>query len=171
MTDEQFNAMFRTVADHLESLAISIQNVEDLQEQDRLRQEQDRLRLEQDRTRQEQESRRLDRLERLFKLMLRIGDRERKDLRFRLNALIDAHIRSEDKIERLSAKMEELSATQIESAKALTDFQKKSDERMTRMEESNALFQTQIAEVLTKLAEATAQAHRRLDALESNGTN
>lgn len=156
MTDEQFNAYFRTVADHLESLATSLQTVEELQEQDRLRQETDRLHIE--------------RLERLFKLMMRIGDRERKDLRERINALIDAHLRNEAKIAQLAeaqAQFQQKSderMTRLEEAQA--QFQQKSDERMTRLEET----QTQVGDLLRQLTEATALAHRRLDALESNGT-
>jgi chromosome segregation ATPase len=243
MTDEQFNAMFRTVADHLESLAISIQSVEELQAQDRARQEQDRVRQETDRLR-------IDRLERLFKLMIRIGDRERKDLRERINALIDAQmrneakwdalqenleakidalvdaqIRSEGKIETLNEKMQELSTAQKQSAEAFALFQaqmaetqkradermlrmedantqfqaqmaetqkradermlrmedantqfqaqmaeieKRADERMLRMEDANTQFQAQVGQALSQLAAATALAHRRLDALESN---
>jgi hypothetical protein len=128
MADNPIDRRFAIIADHLESLAASIQNVEDLQAQDRLRLEQDSLRM--------------DRLERLFKLMIRLGDRERKELRERINALIDAQILSEDK-------MQELSATQA------------------RSQEAAAVFQAQVGVVLEKLADATSLAHRRLDALEA----
>jgi hypothetical protein len=194
MSEDEIKSLFRTVADHLESLAISIQNVEEVQEQDRARQEADRLRMEADHAR-------LDRLERLFKLMVRLGDRERKELRERINALIDAHIRGEAQVERLSLKMEELSEAQKQSMAAFAQFQAqiaetqakadqrmtrmeeanarfqaqiaetqaKADQRMTRMEEANARFQAQIGTALSKLAEATALAHQRLDAQESPG--
>ncbi len=132
MPDDPIDRRFALIADHLESLAASIQNVEDLQAQDRFRLEQDSLRI--------------DRLERLFKLMIRIGDRERKELRERINALIDAQMRSE---------------------MLFADFQKKSDERMTRLEESNVIFQAQVGVALEKLADATALAHQRLDKLEA----
>lgn len=144
MTDEQLNAYFRTIADHLESLATSIQSVEELREQDRARQEEHRLRQEVDRLR-------IDRLERLFKLMLRLGIRERKELRERINALIDAQMRSDAKMESLNEKMQELSAAQKQSV------------------EASALFQAQVGHILSKLADATELAHRRLDAIESNG--
>jgi hypothetical protein len=127
MNDDPIDRRFAIIADHLESLAASIQNVEDLEAQDRLRLEQDSLRI--------------DRLERLFKLMIRIGDRERKELRERINALIDAQMLSEDK-------MRELSAAQA------------------RSQEAAAVFQAQVGVALEKLADATALAHRRLDAME-----
>ena len=179
---------FALIADHLESLAASIQDVEDLQVQDRLRREQD--------------STRIDRLERLFKLMIRIGDRERKELRERINALIDAQMRSEavfadfqQKSDERMTRMQEATAdfqqksdermTQMQEATAnfqqksdermtrleesTVRFQQKSDERMTRLEESNVQFQTQVGDALARLADATAHAYRRLDALESNG--
>ena len=144
MLDEELKTLFRTVADHLESLAISIQNVEDLQEQDRTRQEADRAR-------QDADHARLDRLERLFKLMVRLGERERKELRERINALIDAQMRSEAKLENLSQTMQELSVAQSRSA------------------EANTQFQAQVGAALSKLAEATALAHQRLDAVEVQG--
>ena len=134
MTENPLDRRFALIADHLESLAASLQDVEELQEQDRRRREQD--------------SSRIDRLERLFKLMIRIGDRERKELRERLNALIDAQMRSEA---------------------VFANFQQKSDERMTRLEESNAQFQAQVGDALARLADATAHSYRRLDALESQG--
>ena len=137
MTDEQFAARFRTVADHLESLATSIQSVEELEAQDRLRLEQDSLRI--------------DRLERLFKLMMRIGDRERKDLRERINALIDAQIHSEVKMGQLS------------------EAQKRSEEAAAQFQLQVGQFQTQVGQLLSTLTDATALAHRRLDAIESNG--
>jgi hypothetical protein len=129
MNDDPIDRRFAIIADHLESLVASIQNVEDLEAQDRLRLEQDSLRI--------------DRLERLFKLMIRIGDRERKELRERIKALIDAQMLSEEK-------MRELSAAQTRSTEAAT------------------VFQAQVGVALSKLAEVTELAHRRLDALEPN---
>ncbi len=129
MNENPLDRRFAMIADHLESLATSIQDVEELQVQDRGR---------------------MDRLERLFKLMIRIGDRERKELRERINALIDAQMRSEDKMESLREQMQELSAAQTRSTEAAT------------------VFQAQVGVALSKLADATAQAYRRLDALESS---
>ena len=152
MTENPLDRRFALIADHLESLAASIQDVEDLQVQDRLRREQD--------------SSRIDRLERLFKLMIRIGDRERKELRERINALIDAQMRSEAVFADFQQKSDER-MTQMQEATA--SFQQKSDERMTRLEESNAQFQALVGDALARLADATAHAYHRLDALESNG--
>ena len=83
--------------------------------------------------------------------MVRIGDRERKELRERINALIDAQMRSETKMDSLNEKMQELSEAQAHNANA------------------NALFQAQVGVALSKLADATAFAHQRLDAVESKG--
>lgn len=128
MSEDEFKRMFRTVAAPLESLAISIQNVEDLQETDRVR----------------------------------LGDRERKELRERINALIDAQLRSEAVFAQFQVQMAEM--------------QKKADERTMRMEEThaqfheqNAQFQAQVGVALTKLADAMAFAHQRLDTVELKG--
>ena len=150
MNDEQVSALFRTVADHLESLAISLQNVEDLQEQDRTRQEADHAR-------QQADHARLDRLERLFKLMIRIGDRERKDLRDRINALIDAQMRSEAVFVAFQTQVAESQQKVDERMAQLADSQKKTDEGMTRFEESTAHFQAQVAESQQKVDERLVQ--------------
>jgi hypothetical protein len=51
----------------------------------------------------------------------------------------------------------------------IAETQAKADQRMTRMEEANARFQAQVGTALSKLAEATAFAHQRLDAQEAPG--
>ncbi len=45
---------------------------------------------------------RLDRLERVMKLVIRAGLRERRDTRDKLNALIDAQVRTEEAMARLA---------------------------------------------------------------------
>ena len=49
---------------------------------------------------------RLDRLERIMKLVVRAGLRERKETREKINALIDAQMRTEEVMARLSQKQE-----------------------------------------------------------------
>jgi hypothetical protein len=45
---------------------------------------------------------RIDRLERLMRLVIRAGLRERRDTRERINALIDAHIKTEEAMARMA---------------------------------------------------------------------
>lgn len=45
---------------------------------------------------------RLDRLERIVRLVVRAGLRERRDTREKLDALIDAHIKTEDAMARMA---------------------------------------------------------------------
>jgi hypothetical protein len=165
MTEEQFHALFRTVADHLESLAISIQSAKELQARDRARQEQDR-------GQQKNDLLRMDRRERLLKWMIRRGDRERQDWRARINALIDMQMRKaaewEASWQNLKAKRNELIDTRLRGEITYAAIQQKADERMLRIEDANAQFQAQVGQALRQLAAATALAHRRLDALESN---
>ena len=78
MNDEQVSALFRTVGDHLESLAIRIQKAQDLHKQDPAQQE----------TNQAQ----LDCIERMLRLRVRQGNQERKKFRARLNALIESQM-------------------------------------------------------------------------------
>jgi hypothetical protein len=45
---------------------------------------------------------RLDRLERIMKLVVRAGLRERRDTRDKISALIDAHVRTEEAMARMA---------------------------------------------------------------------
>lgn len=45
---------------------------------------------------------RLDRLERIVRLVVRAGLRERRDTREKINALIDAHIKTEEAMARMA---------------------------------------------------------------------
>ena len=76
MTDEDLNRKFDRIANHIEALTESvdrmegnIERMEDLQAQDRIRHDEAQMRADQ----------RLARLERLFKLLLRAGQRERRE--------------------------------------------------------------------------------------------
>jgi hypothetical protein len=93
MTDEQFQAMFRTVADHLESLATSIQKARELRRQNPARQVADHTRL--------------DRLERILKLRVQRCNRERKETRERFDALMNAQRRRDTAFAKLQAQMAE----------------------------------------------------------------
>src|SRR5436853_592562 len=74
MTDEEVNRKFDTVADHLASLAISQQKSEV----------------------------KLDCLERVLMLAIRANQRERKETREKINALIDAQTHTEESLVKLS---------------------------------------------------------------------
>ncbi len=100
MNDEQINALFRTVADHLECLATRIRNAKKLQEEDRAREKADPPRL--------------DRLERVLKSLVRVDARERKEWHDRLNALRDIQTRSD--------------ATSAAFQAQMSEFQKKANE-------------------------------------------
>lgn len=74
MTDEEINRKFDTVADHLASLAIS----------------------------QQRSDARIDRLERVLLLAIRANQRERKDTREKIDALVVAQTHSEEAIASLA---------------------------------------------------------------------
>jgi hypothetical protein len=59
---------------------------------------------------------RLDRLERITKLIVRAGLRERKDTREKIDALINAHIQTEEALTKLAQ-----SQAQLAEAQAHTD--------------------------------------------------
>lgn len=81
--------------------------------------------------------RRLDRLESIVKLMIKAGRRERKETREKINALIDAQMRTEE---------------------ALVSFQ-------TRTEEALAHFSLRTEEEMTRLARVQAETQESLKAL------
>jgi hypothetical protein len=69
---------------------------------------------------------RLDRLERIMKLVVRAGLRERRDTRDRINALLDAHIKTEDAM----ARMVEAQRNMADAQKNMADVQAHTDERL-----------------------------------------
>ena len=77
---------------------------------------------------------RLDRLERMMGLMARRFRQERKDLRERIAALVDAQIKSEDKVSRTEDVLKRLEESHL-----------RSDERLTRIEELTARNSEDIA--------------------------
>jgi chromosome segregation ATPase len=102
-------------------------------------------------------SRRLDRLERTLALMAQRFRRERDDLRERAAALINAQVKSEDKVSRLDE-----SHTRAEESFA------RSNERLTRVEESHVRSEAR----LTRLEELAESNSRAIDALaKSAGRN
>jgi ABC-type transporter Mla subunit MlaD len=60
---------------------------------------------------------RLDRLERIVKLMIKAGLRERKETREKINALIGAQTRTEEAMASLASAQANLSRTQAELAR------------------------------------------------------
>lgn len=74
MIDEEINRKLDVVADHLAHLAVS----------------------------QEKSEARVDRLERVLKLAIRLGLRERQEAREKINALLDAQIKNEERFAALA---------------------------------------------------------------------
>jgi len=120
MTDEELNRKFDRLANHLEALTESVDRMEvniermgDLQAQDRIRHDEAQMRADQ----------RVARLERLFGLLLRAGQRERKDLREKIHLLLDAQTRTENTLARMAE-------AQTEMMRAIT----KTDQRIDAIE-------------------------------------
>jgi hypothetical protein len=65
---------------------------------------------------------RLDRLERIVKLMVRAGMRERRETREKINALIDAQLRTEAAMERMAQAQANLAQAQTNTDEKLDAF-------------------------------------------------
>lgn len=87
----------------------------------------------------ERADKRLARLERVVKLIIRTGARERKDFRERYAALLDSQIKTEDTVHEISATVSELSATVSELTKGL-----KATKELTERNSEAILALTQI---------------------------
>ena len=78
--------------------------------------------------------RRLDRLESIVKLMIKAGRRERKDTREKINALIDAQLRTEAALAHLAHSTEEdmarLARVQANTEEKLSAFITNTDEKL-----------------------------------------
>jgi hypothetical protein len=74
MTDEEINRKFDVVADHLATVAVN----------------------------QQKSDARLDRLERVLMLAIRAGQRDRKETRESINALVAAQARTEESLSKLA---------------------------------------------------------------------
>ena len=96
---------------------------------------------------------RLDRLERIMKLVVRAGLRERKETREKINALIDAHMHTEDAMARFQTRTEEA--------------QLRTDEAIARMaQEQSSLAQSQAS--LTQAQASLVQAQAKLTQSQAN---
>lgn len=62
---------------------------------------------------------RLDRLERIVRLAVRAGLRERRETREKINALIDAHIKTEDAMARMAEAHANMAEAQAHTDKRL----------------------------------------------------
>ena len=84
--------------------------------------------------------RRLDRLENIVKLMIKAGRRERKETREKINALIDAQMRTEKALTRFARSTEEemsgLAREQAKLARAQEHTEEKLGSFITNTEES-----------------------------------
>lgn len=100
---------------------------------------------------------RIDRLERIVLLGVRNVRRERKETREKINALIAAQTRAEER----HAETEEETRDKI---KALIAAQTRAEERQAETEEKMAILTT----TMTDLAQALISTNQRIDTLESN---
>jgi hypothetical protein len=69
---------------------------------------------------------RLDRLERIMKLVVRAGLRERRDTRDKIDALNDAHVRTEEAM----ARMADAQRSMADAQKNMADAQAHTDKRL-----------------------------------------
>ncbi len=79
---------------------------------------------------------RLDRLERIAMLMARAGLRVRREQNEKINIIIDAQIKNEDRFARNEERFAQLAASQkelAESQKELTESQKQTDKRLNAL--------------------------------------
>lgn len=116
--------------------------------------------------------RRMDRLENVLKAAIRAGLRERREWRQKHNALIDAQMRSEEKLVRL----EEGQARSQERLNEQTEAQVRADLALERLAEAQARTEAatanlgkgpdRVEEKLDRLAEAQAQSEVRVARLE-----
>jgi hypothetical protein len=82
---------------------------------------------------------RLDRLERIAKLLVRAGMRARREMNEKINILLDAQIRNDERF----AKTDERFA--------------KTDEKFARLAETSALADEKFAQIMKQLAEKSAE--------------
>ena len=114
---------------------------------------------------------RLDRLERVIKLVVRAGLRERKDTREKINALIASSMRaavSRARMEETQARSAEAQTRTVEAQRLMAEAQRRMAEAQMRTEE--ALAQMEEAQKhsdakLEVLIEAQSHSDARLDAL------
>lgn len=116
MTDDELNRKFDIVAAHLASLAVSQQKAEERQQKWEERQQKAE-------EREQRSDYRISRLERVLLLAIRAGRRERGEWRTRHAALVDAQIRTEDKLGALAEAHTRLAdaQTNLADAQAHTD--------------------------------------------------
>ena len=81
--------------------------------------------------------RRLDRLESIVKLMIKAGRRERKETREKINALVDAQMRTEVTLEQFARRtddeMARLTRAQADTEEKLSAFIKNTDEKLSAL--------------------------------------
>lgn len=112
MTDGELQRKFDIVASHLTSLAVSQQKAEERQQKADERQQKAE-------EREQRSDYRLSRLERTLLLAIRAGRRERGEWRERHVALVDAQIRTEDKLARLAEAQARMADTQAHTDRRL----------------------------------------------------
>ncbi len=114
--------------------------------------------------------RRIERMESTVKLLIRAGRRERKDLREKFTALVDAQSRTEDRLD-------EFIESTDDRVNALIAMQLRADERHAAFESlvGNTLAQMAAGneardQALAEMMRAITKTSQRVDAIEENGT-
>ncbi len=144
MNDEDLNRKFDLVADQLATVTTNLQRVEEVQARDRTR---------------------LDRLERVVKMALRVGLRERRDTREKINALIDSQIRLEQAMLESRTQTNALIDSQIRLEQAMLE----SRTQMNVFQERTSAFEEKVGTALTEMAQAIKYTNQRIDTLGGNG--
>jgi thymidylate synthase len=82
--------------------------------------------------------RRLDRLESIVKLMIKAGRRERKESREKINALIDAQMRTEEALAQFARGTEALAQFAHGTEESMAQLSRKTDKEMARLARAQA---------------------------------
>ncbi|HVF43084.1 MAG TPA: hypothetical protein VM936_08740 [Pyrinomonadaceae bacterium] len=105
--------------------------------------------------------RRLDRLESIVKLMIKAGRRERKETREKINALIDAQMRTEEVLTRFGRRTDDDMAR-------LASAQENTQEALAHTQDTLARFASRTDEGMAHLARAQASTEEALRAFITN---
>lgn len=109
---------------------------------------------------------RLERLERILKLIIKAGARERKETREKINALIDAQMRTEDTLKKFEARTDDFQAHTQEFLFRLEEAQLHTEEALSRLargQERLKAAQVRTEEAMARLAQAQASTDEKLN--------
>jgi FtsZ-binding cell division protein ZapB len=109
---------------------------------------------------------RLDRLEKLLRAAIRTGLRERREMRGKINALIDAHIRNEDLMARVEDAQLSIGEALLVAEEAIADLSRE-NQKLSREQRNLTKAQTALSESQATLAESQAKTDERLSSFIS----